>query len=315
MPKFTDPPPKDLDEVERALSVLQGRHPEHERSRRETLAAAAERREALAGELADRSRKRRRRAIILAANVVALAALAVVGWRLTLRARAIRESLSAAEAPFVAQGMKEVASNELSAASHVEADATAGSCFVAIAANGTVHAQQGTTEVTGQGSAGWCTCEAGHVRIEGDPGGLAILRIDARDLGGPLARPWSSIAPAVWADVPAQCAETTLDEWIAAHGWRGPPGDAAWLSASPARAPLKSAGVHVLPGVEASKPFAVVDVAGSDCVVALSDAGEELSVRETGGTRRIAHAKGALAWCSSTPETVSVWRDGHGPVV
>ncbi|HEY1695980.1 MAG TPA: hypothetical protein VGG39_27625 [Polyangiaceae bacterium] len=315
MPKSTGPPPKDLDEVERALSVLQGRHPEHERSRRETLAAAAERREVLAGELAARSRKRRRRAIVLGVIVVALGAVAVVGWKVASRARAIRSALGVAEAPFVGHGMKEVVSNELSAASRIEADAAAGSCFVAVATNGTVHAQQGTTDVTGTGSAGWCTCEAGHVSVEGETGGLALLRIDARELGGPLARPWSSIAAGAWADVSAECSEATLDGWIADHRWHGAGGDAAWLDSAPMRAPLKSAGVHVLPGIEASKPFAVVDVAGSDCVVALSETQEELSVREAGGARRIAHARGALAWCSSTPETVSVWRVGKGPVV
>ncbi|MGH7295282.1 MAG: hypothetical protein ACRELB_10125, partial [Polyangiaceae bacterium] len=206
MPDRPPPPPKDLDEVERALSVLEGRHPEHERIRRETLAAAETRRGQLEQELAGSARRRRRRAVVLGANLIALAVAAVVGWRVVERAHVLRRDLAHDEGPFVARGLTELASNELSARRVIEVDAPGAACFVAVATAGEVEAHEGAMTVQGKGSAGWCSCDPGHVTVTGaDGGGVALLQIDARGIGGSLARPWSAIAPAAWADSGAEC--------------------------------------------------------------------------------------------------------------
>jgi hypothetical protein len=135
------PPPTGLDEVERALSVLEGRHPEHERIRRETMAAAEERRHVLDKDLAANARRRRWRAVFVGASGLALIAAGVVGWKVFSRAQLLRAGLEHAEAPFVSQGMKELASNELSASSTLQADAPGASCFVAVATAGIVRAR------------------------------------------------------------------------------------------------------------------------------------------------------------------------------
>ncbi|HEX3346193.1 MAG TPA: hypothetical protein VHS09_16535, partial [Polyangiaceae bacterium] len=111
VPKPPAPPPTGLDEVERALSILEGRHPEHERTRRETMAAAEERRHELDRDLAASARRRRWRAVLLAASVLALGAVTAVGWKVYRRSRDLRLALDPVESPFLAHGMKELASN------------------------------------------------------------------------------------------------------------------------------------------------------------------------------------------------------------
>jgi hypothetical protein len=310
------PPPTGLDEVERALSVLDGRHPEHERIRRETMAAAEERRHVLDKDLAANARRRRRRIVVIAANGLALVAAAVVGWRVVSRARAIRAGLEQAEAPFISRGMKELASNELSASGSLETDGPGSSCFVAVTTAGVVRARQGAMSVEAPGSVGWCACGEGRVVLEATAaGGLGLLRVDRRTFGGPLARPWIEVTPAAWSDEGRECADATLDDWLADHRWPVPPLEASWLDASPARASLRSAGFRVVSSVQAGRPFGVVESAAGECTLAVASNEEELSLRATGGLRPIAHARGAMAWCASVAESMTVWREGSSGVV
>jgi len=316
VPKPTVPPPTGLDEVERALSVLDGRHPEHERIRRETLAAAEERRHELDHDLAANARRRRRRIVVIAANAVALVVVGVVAWRILSRAGAIRAGLERAEAPFVSHGMKEIASNALSASTSFEADAPASSCFVAVTTTGTVRARQGAMTVEAPGSVGWCSCGEGRVTLEATaPGGLGLLRVDGRTFGGPLARPWVEVTPGAWSDGGRECADATLDAWLADHHWPSPPLDTTWLDASSARASLRRAGFHVVSGVPAGSPFGVVDPAAGECTLAVASGNDELSLRATGGQRPVQHAHGAMVWCASTAESTTVWREGSSAVV
>ncbi len=315
MPKLSEPPPPDLDEVERALSVLGGRHPQHERIRRETMAAAEERRAALDKDLAESARRRRLRRILLAVAALALIGAAVGGWRFFTRERALRAELDRVEAPFLAHGMKELASNALLGRSPLELDAPASSCFVALATAGTVRARQGATTVEAPGSVGWCACGDGHVVLEAaDGAGLALLRAEARQLGGPLARPWSEVTPAAWGDGGGECADTVLDGWLADHRWPAPPLETSWLEA-PARASLRQSGFRVVSGVQPDRPFGLVEPAAGSCTLAVAGNDEPLSLRAPGGQRPIAQARGALAWCSSSADAMTVWREGSSGVV
>ncbi|MGD0524199.1 MAG: hypothetical protein ABSE49_03590 [Polyangiaceae bacterium] len=315
MPKLSEPPPPDLDEVERALSVLGGRHPEHERIRRETMAAAEERRQALDKDLAASARRRRRRRILLAAAALAVIASAVTGWRFFARERSLRAELDRVETPFVAHGMKELASNELLGRSPLELDAPASSCFVAVATSGTVRARQGPMTAEAPGSVGWCACGEAHVVLEAAEGaGLALLRAEARQLGGPLARPWSEVTPAAWADGGNECADAALDGWLADHRWPAPPLETSWLDA-PARASLRREGFRVISGVAPGRPFALVEPAAGSCTLAVASRDDALSLRAPAGPRPIALARGALAWCSSSADAMTVWREGSAGVV
>lgn len=313
MPKPPDPPPqKGLDEVERAISVLEGRHPEHERTKRETMAAVEERRHVLEAELAASARRRRRRTVVIAANVVALGAAGFVTWRLVSRAHAIRAALEVAERPFVAAGLAEIASNEVAARSLVEADTPASGCFVAVATDGAVRARAGSAVVEGGGSVGWCSCQPEHVTVEAlsGTGGLALLHVDAKAVGGPLARPWLAFAPAEWGRGGSECADAMLDAWIGDGHWPRAAVDASGLDATKERAALKKAGFRFASAVDEGRPFGVVEAAAGDCLLAIASHDDVLSLRATGGARRIAGAKGAIAWCNSAAETTTVWREG-----
>jgi hypothetical protein len=321
-----NPPPKSrigLTEVERAISVLEGRHPEHEKIRRQTREAVEQRRGQIDIERARHARARRRRTFLLALGGVVAAISGLFGWRFGARTRALQAGLESAEAPWLARGFSRIASNERTGKGSLEADLPGSSCFVAITSiDGPIRAKAGGgagVAIEGLRSAAWCSCEAGHATIEAPPSatpaGLALLRIDAVALGGPLARSWVDFAPGAWGDDGRECADATLDGWIAgAHPAASASPEAPWFDADPAHIGLRRAGLRVVAAIDAPHPFAVVRAAAGDCALAVSGSGESLSLRRSGGTWLIAHARGALAWCSSSAEALTVWREGAGPV-
>jgi hypothetical protein len=329
-PPAPPPPPRTaLDEVERAISILDGRHPEHERTRRETLAAAEERRKAIEKELAQSARRRLGRAGVIAANLAALGAVGFVAWRFVARASQLRDALARDEAPFVAHGLSEIASNALSGAAHLEVDAPARSCFVALATSGTVVVRATGATVPEARAVGWCACAAGHVAIDAAAAshgstGVALLRIDDKVLGGRLARPWAPIHPDAWAETggetggeaSANCDETELDAWIADHGGPAPsPTSDVELDSAPGAITLRAAGLHVVSRVADGAPFAVVQTGANECHMAIG-VHDDLALRATGGARPIDHAQGFLVWCASLPDTVTIWRNaGAAPVL
>ncbi len=315
------PPPKSrigLTEVERAISVLEGRHPEHEKIRRQTREAAEQRRGQLDVELARNARARRRRRVTLALGTAAALAAGLVAWRVAQRTRALRASLEGVEAPWLARGFSAAFSNELTAKRTLEVDLPGSSCFVATTTvDGLIRAQAGGAPIEGPRSVAWCSCEAGHATIEAPPAagpvGLSVLRIDAASVGGPLARSWADFTPGAWGDGGRECADATLDRWIASRGASGTT-PATWLDGDPARTGLHRAGLRAVAAIDAAHPFEIVQTAPGDCALAISKSGEPLSLRGAGGTWLVSRAHGALAWCSSSADRLTVWRDGNGPV-
>lgn len=307
-----------LEEVERAISVLGGRHPEHERTRRETMAAAEERSRAIEKELAVSRRKRLRRAAVVAANLIALGLAGFVGSRVFSRTSAIRGALARDEAPFLAHGYEEIASNAITARTTLEKDAPESSCFVALATRGPLKVRAGDITAESQHSIGWCDCGASHVMLETGAAsdtmpGLALLRIDSRAVGGPLAR---SFGAETWADTTSGCAEAMLDAWIAdGHVPKPAPRDAS-LDALAAGKMLRASGFELVAQLADEHPFAFVDSRAGDCLVAISPGGA-LSLRTTGGERVIRSAAQAMAWCSSVALPLTVWRDegSNAPII
>lgn len=321
MAKKPAPQQSELEEVERALSVLGGRHPEHERTRRETAAAVEQRRHQIEAELTVSRRKRLRRAAVIGANVVALGLAAYVASRFYSRTSAIREALGRDEAQFLAHGYSEIASNEITARKTLEKDAPESSCFVALATRGPLAVHAGGITAEAQHSVGWCDCAASHVTLEtaatGDsPAGLALLRIDSRALGGPLARSWFAVSAETWADTSSGCAEAMLDAWIADGRVPKPAPRDGSLDAIAAGKTLHASGFDLVAQLADEHPFAFVDSRAGDCVVAISPGGA-LSLRATGGERVIRSAPQAIAWCTSAALPLTVWREGgsSAPIV
>jgi hypothetical protein len=261
--------------------------------------------------------------VVIAANSVALIVAGLVAWRLVSRARAIEAALAKEEAPFLQRGFVEIATNALTATRSIGADVPGGSCFVVAATDGAaVVAQEGSTSVHATGSAAWCACSGGHVAFEAQaageaPIGLAILRIEARAIGGPLARAWLDFAPGAWGDGGSECADGQLDAWIGDGRLpKSVPEQAGdeWFSSVPSREPLRTAGFRVIAEVPGNRPFGAVDAAGGDCMLAIGPEGDSLSLRATGGARLVSRAPGALAWCDSRATTSTVWHEGSTPV-
>jgi hypothetical protein len=308
------PPPKSrigLTDVERAISVLDGRHPEHEKAARQTREAAEKRRTELEVELARSARSRRTRRVVTAVLVVAAAGAAVVAAKVARRANELHEALGAAEADWIARGFAPLASNELTAGRTLEADVSGSSCYVALSTTeGPVRAMYPGGSVVGPRSVGWCSCAAGRATVETTPGGdagLAVLQIQAATLGGPLARAWLDFAPGAWGDGGRECADTPLDAWLATR--HPAPGDTLWLKSQQA---LLAAGLKVVATLDATHPFTAVDIAPGSCNLALASTPAPLSLRLPGGSRPVKGA-GAIAWCGTQGGTASLWREGMGP--
>jgi hypothetical protein len=317
------PPPKSrigLTEVERALSVLEGRHPEHEKIRRQTREAAEKRRDQIDTELARNARGRQWRRVALAAATIAAAALALFAWRLAARTRALQSAIDASDAAWIARGFSRVASNAFTGARTLDVDLPGSSCFVAtLTVDGAIQVQpSGGAATLGSRSVAWCSCGASHATVgaplAGGSGGLSVLRIDAVALGGPLARSWVDFTPGAWGEGGSECADATLDGWIAAHHAAPTTPSAASLDSDPARAGLGRAGFRLIAAVDPPHPFAIASTTPGACLLAISKSGDVLSLRGTGGTWLISHAPGALAWCSGAADALTIWRDGTGPV-
>jgi hypothetical protein len=318
------PPPKSeigLTEVERAISVLEGRHPEHEKRRRETRAGIERRRGEIEVELARNARSRRLRALGVTVLAIAAGIAGFFMWRLGMRTRALQASLDAIETPWSARGFAPAASNLLTAGPSIETDLSGGGCFVGLAATDAPlkATLAGAAEpVTGARSVAWCTCGPSHVRLDAAastaPVALAVMRADATALGGAFARSWLDFTPGGWGETGRECADTMLDAWLAAGHPAHVEPDAAWLVSDPSRVALRRAGLKVVGAVEPAHPFGLVALAAGSCLLAVAGAPEPLSLRATGGERLVANARGALAWCSATPATLTVWRDGAAPV-
>jgi hypothetical protein len=318
------PPPKTrigLTDVERAISVLDGRHPDHEKVARQTREAAERRRGEIAVELARNARRRWLRRIFLGVATLGAAAAAVVGWRLAQGARALRATLAEAEAPWLARGFAVVTSNVLTARRTLDADLPGSTCFVGLATSGgNLKATIDGRNVVGPRSVAWCTCRPGHVTLEAPPGvgnqpaGLAIVGLPGAMLGGPLARSWIDFTPGAWGDGGQECADLTLDAWIDARGGPAAPLEAPWLDAAPARRALAAAGLRIVATLDPAHPFGIVESGAGACAMAVAASDTELSLRGPGGGRLVKHARGVLAWCGARAATLSVWREGATPV-
>jgi hypothetical protein len=312
-----------LAEVERALSVLEGRHPEHVRVRRETLVAAADRQAALAVARAERARWQRRRGMIVALTVAAFGAAAAVGWRFFTRAHTLRERLDRATAPFAQAGWSEMASNVLTARLRLDVDVPGSSCAVALSTGEemlVVHQEGRTFEAPH--SVAFCTCESSVATVveatgssTADAVGISLMRIDARAIGGPLARSWATPPVDRWGGAGADCAEAPFDAWLADGRAPVSPVTDSWLSQEPTRAPLRRAGFQVVATVPTQRAFGAVAAPAGSCVLAVAEAHEPLSLRVTGGSRPISRAQGSLLFCASQASTATVWREGTSPVV
>ncbi|AKU98494.1 hypothetical protein AKJ09_05158 [Labilithrix luteola] len=309
--------PDDLAEVERALSVLKGRHPEHERARREDEEARSRRRASMDAAANVESKRRSSRVLVMGVVTVTVLAAAGVVSMLVVREIARGGRVEKAIAPYRAMGFEVVETSSRSKPGMLDLQAPQG-CLLAVSSNDKpikVERVAGTTE--GAGPVLFCMCESERVAVSTDPGdgGLALLSIDAASLGGSRAFAFSPLTSGTKLVTDQACAETSLDAWIDAKKFPVKPADDKWLTAKPARAPLARSGFKVVATVPPAAPFAVVDLAKESCLLAVADEGAtKLALRGHGGTALASSGLEGVAYCTAGEVTVSVEREGQGEV-
>jgi hypothetical protein len=320
-PKPPNEPPnsadarRGLDEVERALSVLDGRHPEHRRAQRETIAAAEERRKTAEHEAKAARKRARRTGVLLAAGAIAAVTVAAIVVGLVRRSSKIAEALTSASAPWEARGFGVVASSGFWSGPKIDAMVDAGCIVVVGTSDAAIVVERGASRGEGRGSIGWCACERERVvatttLAPGALGGVRVLRVEADAVGG--AKLFASHEPHPQTMVPggAECAEASFDAWIATHAPVAPASDRI----EGARASLASEGFRAVASGIAGAAFVVFALPDATCAIAESTANEDaIALRTTGGARVVA-SRGAIGWCGAHGATYSVWRDGGGDV-
>lgn len=301
----------ELSEVERAISVLHGRHPEHERTRREDealKAARAAEHDAARRQVAGIELKRRLK--LGAVGVVVLIALVVIAS--SVRKESLRtELLQRAAAPYVSHGFSLVETSSRGDPTKLEADVEAGCLVAAAAKSGRVKLAYPGGFVEGEGSVLTCLCEPGRVTVTSDRagGGLVLLRTDAAALGGSRAFYFLPFKVGAQGYGDGLCAESSLDAWIDAKKWLTLTPDEKWLDA-PEHKPLSSAGFRVAGSVKADMPFGVIEIPAETCTLLIDESAvAKTSVRLKGGGLAIGPAIGTIAWCTKSATTAVAQRE------
>lgn len=310
--------PADLAEVERALSVLQGRHPEHERARREDAESRQRRAAELDSYALHENRRARARNLRIAAVVVPVVALfGFIGF-FGRREMGRRARIDAVSASFAAQGFTPIETSLRGSTDAIETAAEPG-CFLAVSTSDQpVTITRGSVRTPAAPPALFCTCVQERIGVTspvGDSGGIALLRADTARVGGSRAFPYLTFKPATALAVDDACSEASLDAWIDAKHYPHAPFDDAWFKASPRRAALAGADFHVIGSSRAELPLVVVDVPKESCVLVTSDvADDRLRVRIKGDPVTVVEGRGTVARCAQAEATLVVTREGHGNV-
>ena len=277
----------DLVEVERALSILQGRHPDHERYRREDAENQAVRQATLdAASSVETRRVRRRRALIGSAILGSVLVISTVG---VFAAREVgrRGRLERAAAPFEDLTLVD------SSRSPIAATVTPGCLLVVSVSGGSVRLKYPGGEAAGASPLLGCLCEGASVEASSTDEGVVLLRANASAVGGSKAFSTRPFAARTLATTDGACAEASFDAWLDATSWRSPaPPASLGASAPPGFRPLASA----------QGPLTVVDVPADSCVVVRGAA----TLRLRGGVAPVRPGVGDAAWCSPTATTLTL---------
>ncbi len=281
-------PQQGLAEVERALSVLGGRHPEVVRAEREGREAAERRRTELEAQARLAKRRTRNRALSIIVVIIALGGGGYAVARGLEHEAAQAARVEPATARFIARGFLATPRALSAKQTEAEADVSDRACVVVVAApdvvGAAVRVEHANTTDTIKGSGMFCTCASEHVHATADVP-IRILSIDASSVGGMRAAPFLDPLPATLVSSGEACAIDAFTAWVS--GPNAPP------TTSPVVAPaLAEVGFVGVTG--GGPPFIVVHGAAENtCFLATSASPITLESSEsapivTGAT---------LAWC------------------
>jgi hypothetical protein len=313
--------PDDLAEVERALSVLQGRHPEHERARRQDEEARARRVAQLDTVARSETTKTRSRYLRLGAITIPVVALVGFVGMLATREMGRREKVATVGEPFRALGFAAVDTSAPASTGSLDVTPDPG-CFVALATgDAPIRVTRGATAPQPPAASPvlFCTCASERIGLSADVaagGGLLLMRADAATLGGSRAFAFAPFKPASTLRADDACSDASLDAWIDAKRYPAAAASGPWLESWPHRAALSAAGFRTTVVGSPTVPFVVVDVPKESCILAMSSAPDDkLGVRMRGGVMAFTDVAGTLARCAQADGTVVVSREGKGEIV
>lgn len=298
------------------MSVLQGRHPEHERARREDEEKRKERVAELDKAAKVESTASRSRYLRLAAIGVPVVLLAGFIAMLSRRELGRRSRVEEAAAPYRAFGFTTVETSSPSSKGTLDTNAEPG-CLLAVSTDAApITLGRGGTTSQVESPALFCTCASERITLQSNvaaQGGLALLRTDAATLGGSRAFKFARFQPKTVLETDGPCAEAALDAWIDAKSYPPPAVDPAWLTANPKRARLARGGFKVAAIGKSEAPFVVVEVPKESCLLAISaNPAERVALRGKGGGLPLADGPGAVARCAQAEGTILVSRAGSG---
>ncbi len=311
-----------LAEVERALSILEGRHPEAVRADRETQAALAAKR-AQTEALAERARREARwtKLARLGVGAVVFAAALVAGNYLKRRlaeGSAVRDALAPIARPYLALGFAPVSFPRFFAQGRIELVVDKESCAIALGSDREgVVVERASGALEADGPVAWCTCGDGErvtVRLRNATrgGGLLVLQVGAREVGGDYGLRFLVPQPRVLAP-PDECSGVSLDAWLS--DGRAPVTPTDQGLGPELREGLTRCGFNPVASTSRSLPFAAVPVDADACVLVTSTVVDDaLSLRLPGGERPLVARRGAIGFCQRRPANVTVWREGRGDV-
>ena len=309
-PKPSPSSPQGLEEVERALSVLGGRHPEAVRAERESNEATRKRREEVEAQVARQGTRTKARNVAL--GILGLVGLGLVGlvfvWRSKVRQR--DGAFAALEKDYAALGFKEVDGLE---GTSFTFDTDDGACYAIVAGpegSGTsVTVDRGAQKAVAKGAALLCACGVESVAVTaGAP--VRVLRGSAVDLGGLRALTFQLTAPTIVAGSDA-CDADQLGAWIRAGK---PPKGPVRKGLLDAHAKLRELGFDSLPGTAAPFPFAVLEPRADRCYLAVAEKeGTTLSLTPMDGAAVISGRR-AVGVCDAKGEPWLIRRDGAGEI-
>jgi hypothetical protein len=311
--------PDDLAEVERALSVLQGRHPEHERARREDEEARTRRAAALDKAARVQSTQARSRTLRLAAVAVPVVALVAFIGILGKREMGRRAGLEKAVEPYRPFGFAIVDTSSPSATGSLEASVEPGCLLAVSTGSAPIKVTRGAASTEGAGPVLFCTCANERIALSSNVssgGGLVLMRADAAALGSTRAFSFAPFKPGSTFRADDACSDAALDPWIDAKRYPAAPPEGPWMASWPSKAALVSSGFKLTAYGAEKWPFVVVDVPKDSCLLATSSVPtDRLSLRLKGGVMPIADAPGTVARCAQTEATTLVFREGTGELV
>jgi protein phosphatase len=258
-------------------------------------------------------RERRRRQILLVAPAGAVLVVVALVWGLHSRAERAEAALAPAIAPFVGAGFARVPPGIFSASQRVEVDTTEGTCVLAVASPGAgaIHLERPDGSDTAKGSLLHCGCAPEHLaaRVDeapGVPSAVALLRVDARAIGGRYA--FMAPAPASIGPGGEACSSEHLEAYVASEQHPKSPPSETW-GATPVGTVLSASGFAAIARVPTNQPL-VLEPATNQCFVA-TGGGAMVGLRVMGNVVALA---ANVAWCAAKVGVVLVERSGVGTI-